>query len=194
MSTPKLMAWTWSNHSVATLPLESGDLGFSDDARGPSLSAVQALLGRSLSGDKEQEDEDSSWCSADCRFSGCWRLCYGCRVLGSKQYRSRSAKHERGSTRTRSGHDTASRVVTCDPTSNFRGIAQFWVPHHGAGAANSGTTSYDSQSNVLGCSSPAGVGTGSGIQPTSPGQPLPVYEQCLETRLPRVARRDWRAA
>ena len=63
---------------------------------------------------------------------------YGSKVLGAKQYRLMSAKHERGSMRrTRSGRDVASRVVSLEPVS----------------AANRGTASYDSQSNVRKCSS-----------------------------------------
>ena len=40
-----------------TLGLEIGDLGFADDGRGPSRTAVQSLLARSLSVAMQQEDE-----------------------------------------------------------------------------------------------------------------------------------------
>ena len=72
---PELSGEAFESVTVTALPLAPGDLGFSDDARGPSHSAVHALLGRSFSGDTEQEDEGMggfSWYSADCRFSECW--------------------------------------------------------------------------------------------------------------------------
>ena len=43
--------------SITTLPPKRGDLGFRTTDEAPSRSAVQALLGRSLSGEAEQEDE-----------------------------------------------------------------------------------------------------------------------------------------
>ena len=54
---PELSGEAFESVTVTALPLAPGDLGFSDDARGPSHSAVHALLGRSFSGDTEQEDE-----------------------------------------------------------------------------------------------------------------------------------------
>ena len=81
---------------------------------------------------------------------------FGSKVLEAKQYIEMSAKHARGSMRlTRSRRDVASRVVSLEPGSDCRGFTQFGVPQRGTRAANRGTASYDSQSNVRMCPRPS---------------------------------------
>ena len=113
VSSPRSMAYTWPKYASSNCLAKPSRAfrhflsslaiwGFRDDARGPSLSAVVALLGAFPQWryrTRRRRDGDSSWYSATCRFSACWSgPVSGARILGSKQRSSRSANHERGPT------------------------------------------------------------------------------------------------
>ena len=143
--------------SVTTLPLQSGDLGvFGRCTRNRLFLPYLHCLGRSLSGDTEQEDEGMGTPRGILPIAGSQSAGVGPSLGPGSLGRSSAARGQQNTSEApRGGRGRAATPRAGSPAAIqlqfLMGSRSFLVPHHGAGAANSGTASCKSESNIPAC-------------------------------------------